>query len=98
VNHGCGTMEYRHEGQPGNDPEDFDDTLDLPNSRDELHKMLMEDPGSLDCGCLCNIGYYIDWKAPEGMGMGQGPVITRLFDVDTDDESGYEADADANTG
>jgi hypothetical protein len=98
MNHGCGTMEYRHEGQPGYDPEDFGDILDLPDSRDELHKTLMEDPGSLDYGCLCNIGYCIDWKAPEGMGMDQGPVITRLFDVDTDDESKYEADADADTG
>jgi hypothetical protein len=32
------------------------------------------------------------------MGMDQGPVITRLFNVDTDDESKYEADADADTG
>jgi hypothetical protein len=31
--------------------------------------------------------------------MDQGPVTTRLFDVDTDDESEYEtaADADADT-
>ena len=86
--------EYREEGQPGYDPEDFGETLDLPGASDDYHEDDMENGFKWnDYGCRCNIGYYNNnWRLDIFEG---GPLQLKYFNVDTDDDT--EDEADSNT-